>query len=207
MCAFFFCRYRLPRIFPPPPNGGEAEEEEQEDAAVYTAGTVARFLRGKPWGCSTDMNGAMRTMLALMKQRYPEGTSRRQILMVFTDMQFDAADQGITNFEVMERDFAAARVPMPMVVFWNIRGDLLAGDSLPVKAGKRNVVCLAGYSADLLQDFFSMLESGAFANNTSGAAEEEFIEPAGRDVLSTDELIRLVDTSPMYARYTAPNVF
>jgi hypothetical protein len=169
---------------------------------VFTAGSVASSIRLKPWGGSTDFNELMRMMLKLARSKYPNGTTRRQVLMVFTDMQFDCADCARTNYELVEQEFAQARMPMPLIVFWNIRGDT-TGNSLPVKAGKRDVVCLSGYSADLMQDFFAMLGSGQFAP-ANGPAENEFLEASGKDVLSTESIIRLVETSPMYMRYVGP---
>jgi hypothetical protein len=162
-------------------------------------GAVASWLREKPWGGSTDFNASIYTMLKVLKKKYPMGTSRRQVLMVFTDMQFDCADCARTNYELVEQEFAQGRTPMPLIVFWNIRGDTM-GNSLPVEAGKRDVVCLSGYSADLMQDFFAMLGSGQFAP-ANGPAEDEFLEASGKDVLSTESIIRLVETSPMYMRY------
>jgi hypothetical protein len=84
--------------------------------------------------------------------------------MVFTDMQFNRADPDdkfLTNYEVVKREFAEASVQMPLIVFWNIRGDVSNQQGLPTHVREKNVVYLSGYIADLLQDFFGMLESGA----------------------------------------------
>ncbi len=39
-------------------------------------GTVAKWLRMKPWGMSTDFNAIMRLMLQALKGTYPNGTER-----------------------------------------------------------------------------------------------------------------------------------
>ena len=172
-----------------------------------TFGTLARWLRKKPWGGSTNFNASMRLMLNVLKKKYPEGTSRKQILMIFTDMQFDCADGKhgyVTNYAQMQRDFRAAGYPTPTVVFWNIRGDVWVGaqDGLPAAPDRKGVVCLSGYNADLLQDFFGMISRGEFAEARGDAEEDPCVESMSKlDRLSTNELHNLVETSPMYQRY------
>jgi hypothetical protein len=192
--------FKLPPIF----------MSEDNELPCSLAGTVARFMRMKPWGGSTDFNASMRLMLQVLKKKYPEGTSRRQILMVFTDMQFDSADSGnkhISNFSLLQQEFRDARVPLPTIVFWNIRGDVSVDNmGLPTDVQQKNVVYLSGYSADLLRDFFSMLGQGQFCSSRGEAEADPNVEGAGsrssaRPDFSTKQVLEVVETSPMYNRY------
>jgi Mg-chelatase subunit ChlD len=84
-----------------------------QDEEVCQLRTVGKWLDEKPWGQSTDFNASMRIMLLLLKQKYPQGTDRRQVVIVFTDMQFDCADEGnmhVENFATVQQEFAAARL-------------------------------------------------------------------------------------------------
>lgn len=173
-------------------------------------GTVAKWLRRKPWGGSTDFDASMRFMLDVLKEKYPRGTMRKQVLMVFTDMQFDCADcRGFlqeTNYNSMRHAFHAGRVPMPTVVFWNIRGDVSpANQVLPASSGDHGVVCLSGYNADLLQDFFNMLCSGAFSSAQGTVEEDPCVETGFCNInrLCTDAMFEVVESSCMYKRYVS----
>jgi hypothetical protein len=168
-------------------------------------GTVLSFLRKKPWGLSTDFNASMGMMLKVLKEKYPMGTSRKQVLMVFTDMQFDsAAENGhLTNFQAMQKQFSDARVPLPTIVFWNIRGDSFADEILPVESSRGGAICLSGYSADLMQDFFNMMSEGVFcqSNKKGDVGEEPFVEKPKIERASTDDILNMLQNSPMYRMY------
>jgi hypothetical protein len=164
-------RYRLPPVFR---DNKKQDEEEQ----VYSLGTIGKYLENKPWGGSTNFNASMRLMLQAIRHKYPEGTNRRQFIIVFTDMQFDCADAGsghIKNFDLMRQEFAEARVPMPTLVIWNIRSDI-EHTGLPTSVSEKNVVYLSGYSADLLQDFFGMLGKGQFESKVGEAEDDPNVE-------------------------------
>jgi hypothetical protein len=165
-------------------------------------GAVASWLREKPWGGSTDFNASIYTMLKVLKKKYPMGTSRRQVLMVFTDMQFDVAQDNLTNFQEMRRQFSEARLMLPTVVFWNIRGNSHPCNILPVESCTEDVVCLSGYSADLMQDFFDMMSDGDFhVSDKDADAGEPFIEASKKQKLSTDAMLEHMENSHMYRMY------
>ena len=67
---------------------------------------VADSMYSKPWGGATNFNLCMDMMLAELEERRGGGEAiSRTMLMVFTDMQFDIADEASqysTNLDVME---------------------------------------------------------------------------------------------------------
>jgi hypothetical protein len=183
-------------------------------------GKIASCIRDKPWGGSTNFFASMKLMLQELDRASAAGgggggaaadEARTPIVMVFTDMQFDEADGGgayETCFESVERMFAERGVPMPLVVFWNVRGtpsSLAAAAAAPT--AKRNVVMLSGFSADLMQDFFSMLSSGQFRSaqeECCSVGEEDFPLKKAVQMPSTEDVIRLVLDSDMYMSYRLP---
>lgn len=173
--------------------------------ATCSIATVCEYMDEKPWGGSTDFYKSMRLMLRVITNKYPHGTTRRQVVFVVTDMQWNHADRGniyATTYELLRKMFAEANVPMPIVFLWNARGDVCAmgHQGLPTATDQPGVIYLSGYSADLLRDVFEMLRTGDFRAGT-GEAEEPFIESARREQMSTDDIMRKLFDSPMYARY------
>lgn len=191
---------------------------------------VIGALRDMPWGNSTNFNACMDLMLKELVRRKREGlvSIRQNVLMVFTDMQFDVADHGgyATNLEVscmtccefyffsyknmhasqvMERKFAEAGIPMPIVVFWNLRGNLNGGTAA-THAKKKNTVILSGFNADMLEDFFHMLDSGDFSDMTAPCTEADDNEEAAatqgpKPALTTAAYVERILQSDMYAKY------
>lgn len=82
------------------------------------------------------------------------GCSAEQLpttLFIFSDMQFDAVSgygSEATNWDEIKLKYQQAGYKMPRVVFWNLRGDT---KDFVVGAEESNVVCLSGFSSDLLR--------------------------------------------------------
>jgi hypothetical protein len=97
-------------------------------------------------------------------------------------------------------------VPMPTIVFWNIRGDICASNmALPTRTSQTNVIYLSGYSADLLQDFLNMLGRGSFEDRHAEAEPDPCAEGKAQTgfscCLSSDQLLRAIEESSMYVSY------
>ncbi len=182
------------------PKSGCASDE-------ISIGTIADWMGKRDWGFSTNFEEAMELTLHMLEREPPElARSLRRVLLVLTDMSFDQAmgSQYETTFEVIERRFQEKGVGMPLIVLWNIRGDVAYGDMLPTEVDKKNVVYLSGYSADLLKDFLDMLRQGEFKPAT-GDAEEPFIEPPKLDDFSTEDFFVRMLNSDMYRAFVHPN--
>jgi len=194
-----------PRMYRVPPAFGEG--------AVDLAKVIAS-IRMKPSGLSTDFSKSMDMILSEMVRRQKEEDPHvdaelargpaKPMIIVFTDMQFDSADEGDeyeTNLDVMENKYAAAGVPMPLIVFWNLRGARAAA----AQASRKNVVMLSGFSTDLMDDFFDMLSSGTFRDVHAPCQSRDGDEDSG-DVpeLSTESVVRTALQSDMYRRYKMP---
>ena len=71
-------------------------------------------------------------------------------LYIFTDGQFDTMTNGssVSNLEETERKHHRAGYPLPEIVFWNLRGDIV---DFPAPGDRRGVAMVSGFSDSLLQ--------------------------------------------------------
>lgn len=112
----------------------------QSSMYELTGNTLFENIKGiskLPVGYSTVFQSAFDRVLEL--EDIP------QYLIVFSDMQFDIAEQGNTqtNFEVIRERFRFAEKPMPKLIFWNLSG------SVHFPATKDDdVILLSGFSTD-----------------------------------------------------------
>jgi hypothetical protein len=101
------------------------------------------------WGMNTDFNAVfklildMGTKLELTQEQMPER------VIVYTDMQFDAAQSGKTNFDEIKTMYANSGYKMPQMVFWNLRASY--SPAMPVTMDESGAAFLSGYSAELLR--------------------------------------------------------
>lgn len=173
-----------------------------EGKGLASMGTIANWMERMPCGGSTNFHQAMELLLQVILDAFPDGLKQLLVLIVWTDMQPDraaGASRLETVFEATERMFAEAGVTMPLVVFWNLRGDTSCQDSLPTETSHPNVVYLSGFSMELLKDFFDMLKQGKFCSATT-EAQESVIETAPNEVVNTSAFLDFIKTSEMYRK-------
>ena len=112
--------------------------------------------RHSDWGGTTNLKKAVEMILdivvskELTEDEIPD-------LMVFSDMQFDQADNNArkkTSYETIDRLFAEAGMKIsgkpyrtPRIIFWNLR----ATTGSPVSASTENVQLISGFSPSLLK--------------------------------------------------------
>jgi hypothetical protein len=97
------------------------------------------------WGSHTDIDRVFQMILG-MEQRIDR-------IFIFSDMQFDMAVGGATNFQSARDLFQSRNRELPNIVFWNLRGDT---NNFPVRTNDEGALMLSGYSPNLLQ---SLLEN------------------------------------------------
>jgi Mg-chelatase subunit ChlD len=131
-----------------------------------------KHLMAAPWGGSTNFSAAMNLILEIATQNKIEQKDMPETLFVLSDMQFDTANSAHyksastweMQTEILERSFAAAGYKMPLIVFWNLRGDVT---NVVATKDQKNAICLAGYSSALMKtliaagDIFNVKERGA----------------------------------------------
>lgn len=124
---------------------------------------VHHIIRSE-WGMNTDFTAVFERLILPMaiKHKLPQEDMVKQVF-VFSDMQFDAAqDHGPrfeTDFERIQRKYAEAGYEVPKLIFWNLAGGEGRGAPKPVTQDTENTVLVSGYSQGLLKMF---LEDGQF---------------------------------------------
>jgi len=107
------------------------------------------------WGGNTDFQKVFEKILERHRLNLEKGLKREipKALLVLSDMQFDSAGGGGTNWEEIERKFAACGLQRPGIIFWNLNG---ATKDCPVSSGSvERCVLLSGYSDSMLQSLLS----------------------------------------------------
>jgi hypothetical protein len=69
-------------------------------------------------------------------------------LLIISDMEFDAASQGHTNFDVIKAWYEKAGYELPGIIFWNVNGRL---GNVPVKANTINTALVSGFSPSIIR--------------------------------------------------------
>lgn len=114
------------------------------------------------WGGSTNLEKAyeliLMTALGYVKnkgtnqwiqvnERIPNEEMPKSFY-ILSDMQFDCAASGRTNFDDMRLSFKKHGYEIPNIIFWNLRGDT---KDFPVKANDNGVILLSGFSPMILK--------------------------------------------------------
>lgn len=110
-------------------------------------------MKGTPWGGSTNLKRAFDLILHIATTYNVPADEMPQILLVLSDMQFNYADRGTTNWEAIESKYTAAGYRRPTIIFWNLNGNSI---DYPVpSATTPGCILLSGYNDAIL---YSMLE-------------------------------------------------
>ena len=156
-----------------------------------------RLVSRAPWGMSTNIEKAMdlisQVVLShrLCEEEIPD-------LIIFSDMQFDAAtrfdatqEQKIRErFRSLGVEIAGKPFEAPRIVFWNLRGNT---SGFPATASSENVQLLSGYSPSL----FNALVDGALDESLEDVKEKG--EKKKKKVTPYDTVRRILD----HERYDA----
>ncbi|KAL1743765.1 hypothetical protein HDZ31DRAFT_40224 [Schizophyllum fasciatum] len=124
-------------------------------AAQKPLGELALDMVGADWSMNTDFAAVfLKLLLPLAKARAVPREEMIKRLFVFSDMQFDEAqDEGSweTNYDVVARAYEEAGYEVPEIVFW----DLSMGTprTVEVEATRKGVALMNGFSAGLMKVF------------------------------------------------------
>ena len=158
---------------------------------------VEDMLRA-PWGMSTDFEKATELILeiAINAKLKPEEIPD---LIVFSDMQFDQAQNGgslwETRHERIVRRFKEEGLqacgkewPAPHIIYWNLRGDTYGS---PAQGNTPNVTMLSGFSPALLKLLLDgePIKSASTSGTGDGEDEDKANDPfiTVRKALDSDD--------------------
>lgn len=106
-----------------------------------------RSIESADWGGSTNLQSAFDAILNAAKTSKAHEEEMPSTLYIISDMQFDYACRGQTNFEAMKQKYAAAGYKLPHVVFWNANA---YGDA-PATKFDENVTLISGSNQSAFQ--------------------------------------------------------
>lgn len=116
----------------------------------FPAVQVTDLLRMQ-WDMNTDLTKVFDLILhrAITHNVAPEDMI--QTLFIFSDMQFDQATGGQTNFHAAQASFSKEGYKLPKVVFWNLQGE--GSGATPVTQNEQGAALVSGFSGQLLKLF------------------------------------------------------
>lgn len=99
------------------------------------------------WGMNTDLVKAMDKILKVAKEGNIPQEEMPEMLLIMSDMQFDACARfDDSAMKMIARKFEAAGYELPKIVFWNLN----AADNVPVKYDASNVALISGFSPQIM---------------------------------------------------------
>lgn len=110
------------------------------------------------WDMSTNLQSAFDLILRTAVSKKVPQKDMPSVLYIVSDMEFNQAcrNNDMTNFEVMQRKFAAAGYELPRVVWWNVNA---RNDQYPIRADETGTALVSGCSPSILR---SLLAAKAF---------------------------------------------
>lgn len=119
------------------------------------AGTITQKMtqiRSAHWGMSTNVSAAMDKILQTAKNGNVPQNEMPEMLVIFSDMQFDQCAQfDDSAMESFRRKFEQSGYEMPKIVFWNLN----AQDNVPVKSTESGVALVSGFSPAIMKALLS----------------------------------------------------
>lgn len=101
------------------------------------------------WGMNTDLYKAFRAILNVGLSHGLKQEDMPSMLLVISDMEFDVATKGKTNFEAARDLFNTYGYDLPTVVFWNVQSR--HPGNIPVRMDERGAVLISGYNPVILE--------------------------------------------------------
>lgn len=106
------------------------------------------------WCMNTDFEKVFKMILQKAKEENLTQEVMPKTLYVFSDMQFDEADNNTrTNFENIKQLYEASGYKMPQLIFWNLRSNNT--QDMPLTYNEKGVALLSGYSPSLLKSILN----------------------------------------------------
>jgi len=111
-----------------------------------------RQLETADWAMNTDLYAVFETLLKKAKADQIEPDQMPSMLLIFSDMEFDAAVSGQTNLDSIRQKYDQNGYKLPKIVFWNLRGST---NNSPAKAKDENIALVSGFSPSILETILS----------------------------------------------------
>lgn len=114
--------------------------------------TQYKKVIGMEWGGSTNLEKTFLLILNRAKECNLTQNDMPKKLIIISDMQFNSATGGGTNFEKMNKLYASSGYVRPQIVFWNVVG---ASTDFPVTVDDKGTAMISGFSPSILKSLMS----------------------------------------------------
>jgi hypothetical protein len=104
------------------------------------------------WDMNTNVNAVFDLILDRAKAHNVPQSDMPSVIYIISDMQFDSACSGRTNFEVIRDRYKASGYEMPTLVFWNVNA---RHNQSPVSVNDEGVVLVSGCSPSIFESVLS----------------------------------------------------
>jgi hypothetical protein len=107
-------------------------------------------MKQSKWGYSTDLNKALDLILNIAIKGNVAQEGMPQVLLILSDMQFDADSSGWDDKakHMIARKYAGAGYNVPNIVFWNLNASY---ENIPVKFDESGVAMVSGFSPAIMK--------------------------------------------------------
>jgi hypothetical protein len=109
---------------------------------------VKSMVQNRDWGMNTNLHAAFESMLKMAVENSVSKEDMPEILLIFSDMQFDyCAKFDDSAMEMIKRKYEDAGYNVPQIVFWNLN----SSDNVPVKFNQKGTALVSGFSPAIMK--------------------------------------------------------
>lgn len=121
----------------------------------HVKGTLSQKIRqmeNANWAMNTNLHAAFNEILRVASSNSVRSEDMPKVLLILSDMQFDACAQFDDNaMSMIRRKYNDHGYEVPVIVFWNLN----AADNVPVRFDERGVAMVSGFSPSIMKSVLS----------------------------------------------------
>lgn len=102
------------------------------------------------WGCTTNINAAIKLILNATKKSREDAPSH---LLIISDMEFDSCVVDKTNFTYWKEEYQKYGIKLPNIIFWNVAGNSLG---IPTTKNENGIALVSGFSSTIFKGIFDI---------------------------------------------------
>jgi hypothetical protein len=106
-----------------------------------------------PWGMSTDFQKIFELILTEAKNNSLSQEDMPEKIYVLSDMQFNKAFDGKTNYNSVKDKYAEYNYTLPKIIFWNMNGKT---EDFPCTVDDNETCMISGFSTAILKNILSL---------------------------------------------------
>jgi hypothetical protein len=129
---------------------------ESSPSLVKIEGATVRekmlSIRSAPWGGSTDLLACFDLILRTAIDNDVPQSDMPNVLLVISDMEFNRAHSGSTNFSEIKRKYNDAGYELPTIAFWNVDA---RNDQVPVTKDEYGTLLASGCSPSIMKNILN----------------------------------------------------